>query len=263
MGRFRWTTAVLAFALLWGLVAGVGSAGAAPVKSHDWSKRMAAAERYANKRTGTISFSVRAPGLKRSRDGDRSYHAASTVKALMMLAYLRQRSERGLSKGEKERLRIMIRRSNDGAASEVQDLTGNGAIQALADKIGMPCFRIMDAWGTSPICSRDMAQMMVRYRKLLPRRHEGFAMRQLESIVKRQRWGIPEAVGRRWTPYFKGGWYEGLEGWRTHQIAVLEGPKGKRVALAILTYRNPSRGYGRATIEGIAERLVGPITNGR
>lgn len=229
-----------------------------PVKAHDWGERMAKARGYARARAGRVSFSIRAPGLRRSHRGRTTYASASVVKVTLMAVYLRQRRDVALSGGERRALRRMIRRSDNAAATRIRDRVGNEALEAFARKVGMGCLATAPSWGSTRICSRDQALLMARLSKVLPRRHRGFALRQLRRIVPRQRWGIPEVTG--WTPYFKGGWYEDAGGWRTHQIALLEAPDGRRLALAILSSGQPTRNYGRATIRGVAKRLIGPLT---
>ena len=230
-----------------------------PLGEVDWSKRVAAAERFAGQRAGSVSFSLRAGGVRRSLDGDRTYASASVVKVMLLIAYLRERRDRDLDHGDRELLRAMIRRSHNDSATRVRDSVGNGSLTDLARRAGMDCFApSASSWGSTRICSRDQALLMKRIAELLPERHRTFAMTQLRRIVARQRWGIPEVTG--WTPYFKGGWFEDPDGWRIHQVALLRGPDGKELALAILTSGQPTRNYGRETVRGVAKRLIGPVT---
>lgn len=235
-----------------------GDGGERPLASYNWSKRVAKANRWARQRAGRVSFSVRAQGVKRSRDGGRVFESASVVKVMLLVAYVRRERDSSLDDGERELLRIMIRRSHNGAATEIRDRLGNSALEDLGRKVGMRCFATAPSWGSTRTCSRDQAKLMLGIRELLPDRHRGFAMTQLRKIVPRQRWGIPEAT--RWEPYFKGGWIEDPDGWRTHQVALLRGPSREELAVAILSSGQPSRNYGRATVRGVAERLVGPVT---
>jgi hypothetical protein len=56
--------------------------------------------------------------------------------------------------------------------------------------------------------------------------------------------------------FFKGGWRPDPSGQLVHQAALLE--RGlRRIAIAVLTDGSPSEKYGRETVRGIAERLVG------
>lgn len=239
-----------------------GSAAASrPLGAVDWSKRARAAERYAKRRAGSVSFSLRAGGVRRSLDGDRTYAAASVVKVMLLVAYLRERRDSGLGHDERRLLEKMIRRSHNDSATQVRDSVGNEALEDLADRVGMDCFATSpSSWGSTRVCSADQALLMKQVAGLLPDRHRSFGMTQLRRIVERQRWGIPEAIGSGWTPYFKGGWFEDPDGWRIHQVALLRGPERQEFALAILTSAQPTRNYGRETVRGVAKRLVGAVT---
>ena len=100
----------------------------------NWKQRVKAAKKAAEQRQGKVSFSVRGGGIKRSSDGDRRYHSASVVKAMLLVAYLKENSHRDLDGGERELLTIMIRRSDNDAATTVRDIVGNGALEKLADR---------------------------------------------------------------------------------------------------------------------------------
>jgi hypothetical protein len=160
----------------------------------------------------------------------------------------------------------MIRRSDDGAASQVTYLVGARRVEHLARVARMRDFRFNPViWGTSQISPRDQARLMHRLERYVPGRHRRFALRQLAHIVPSQRWGIGRAAPSRWALYFKGGWGGG-SGWVDHQVALLKhGPL--RVSLAIFTYLNPSHAYGKQTLRGVAARLLhgleGAIGRGR
>jgi LmbE family N-acetylglucosaminyl deacetylase len=71
-----------------------------------------------------------------------------------------------------------------------------------------------------------------------------------------QSWGVPKVSrARGWRTFFKGGWRLTASGQLVHQIARLERP-GVAITIAVLTNGNPSHGYGRWTVRGIAARLL-------
>jgi len=259
--RHRPALALLLLAALAAASPAAAAAKAGGLASVNWQQRVKAAERVAHSRNGKVSFSVRGGGVKRSRDGEDRYRSASVVKAMLLAAYLRENRHRDLDHGERELLKIMIRRSNNDAATTVRDIVGNGALEKLADEAGFHCFATSSSsWGSTEICSRDMALYMKNIEGLLPKRHRDFAMRLLKTIVTKQRWGVAEVVGRGWTPYFKDGWYDDAPGdWRVHQVALLKGPAHAELGLAILTAHQPSKAYGIETIRRVANALVGPI----
>lgn len=251
--------AAAALSLVLLVAAAPASAGGRNLGQVHWDKRVKAAKRVANGRAGKTSFSLRGGGVRRSFNPSDRYRAASVVKAMLMVAYLRRYSERGLDGSERERLKIMIRRSDNDAATEIRDIVGNASLEAIAEKLGMRCFGTASSWGSTQICSRDMALFMKKIEELLPRRHRQFAIGLLKRIVTKQRWGIAEVTG--WTPFFKGGWYDDAPSdWRVHQIALLRGPKHEELAVAILTSGQTSKGYGIATIRKVARALIGPVT---
>jgi hypothetical protein len=259
--------AIGAFALVPGGALGERGAGDPAAREGalagvDWKKRVRAARKAARSRAGHVAFAMRGGGVKRSFEGDDRFSSASVVKAMLLVAYLRRYSHRKLSDSERERLRIMIKRSDNDAATEVRDIVGNGSLEKLADKAGFDCFATSaSSWGSTQICARDMALFMKEIERLLPKRHRGFAMTLLKRIVKKQRWGIPQAIGRAWTPFYKGGWHDDApDNWRVHQIALLRGPAGEEVGIAVLSSGQPSKKYGTETVKKVASALIGPVT---
>ncbi len=185
---------------------------------------------------------------------------------MLLVAYLRKYSDRRLSDAERERLRIMIKRSDNDAATEVRDIVGNGALERLADKAGFHCFATSAAsWGSTQICARDMALFMKEIERLLPSRYRGFALTLLKRIVRKQRWGIPRrsaAPGRRCSR---------AAGTTTRPTAGA--CTRSRCCAARAARSSPSRcsapvsrvkGYGTDTVTKVARRaLVGPVTRCR
>jgi hypothetical protein len=228
-----------------------------------WAPDLVAARHYARRRPGDVSFAIvdlhsRLRGFRKSRTAP----AASTIKAMLLAAYLRQRSVRGraLRPDEKELLEPMIRSSDNAAGIEVAAIVG-GRVKRLARAARMRDFHWVweSGWlgGRSQISARDQAAFFQRYPRYLPRRHRRYARRLLASIVPWQRWGIASARPAGWRLYFKGGWGINDDGVGTvnHQVAFLE--RGHcRIALAILTEHNPSTATGAETQRGIAKRLL-------
>jgi Beta-lactamase enzyme family len=247
MGRWTLTGAVLAAALLL-----PASAGA------DWAADARRAASYASVRGGAVMFSLRAEGREY---GMRQYQAVDTrsvVKAMYLVAYLRQRvvRRRALRRGERALLAPMIRWSDNGAASTVLGMIGTERVVAFARRARMRCFApSLPYWGNSTTCAADQSRFFLRIERWLPRRHRGYALRLLASIVPSQRWGIASLRYPGWQLHFKGGWGSG-SGASEHQVALLRGPGGERVALAIMTLGSPSAAYARETQRGVAARLL-------
>ena len=223
-----------------------------------WQPRVERAKRYARRRSGEVSFAII------DLEGDmHKLHAAGTApsasvfKAMLLATYLRKGDvrDRRLSDDERDLLRPMIQRSDNETASTVDDIVGARRIDRLARDANMRDWRYHHgAWGLSRISARDQARFFYRYERYVPARHEPFARKLLRSIVPSQRWGVGQVRPDGWNLFFKGGWGTST-GRVNHQVAFLERYR-HRVALAILTEFNPSHGYGKRTLEGVAERLL-------
>jgi hypothetical protein len=237
----------------------------AGARSHRrWNPSVPGARRYARARLGDVSFAI--VGLHsrlRSFRGARTAPAASVIKAMLLVAYLRQRSVRGrrLHADEKALLEPMIRVSDNAAGIQVAALLGDGRVERLARAARMRDFDWVyePGWlgGLSQISARDQARFLLHYERYVPGRHRHFARHLLGSIVSWQRWGIADVRPRGWRLYFKGGWGIADDGVGTvsHQVAFLQ--RGRcRLALAILTEHNPSTAYGNETLRGVARRLL-------
>src|SRR6188474_152158 len=229
-----------------------------------WDPAVAAGRRYARGRLGDVSFAVvDLRSRLRSFEGSRTAPAASTIKAMLLATYLRQRSvrDRPLREDERALLEPMIRVSDNAAAIQVAALVGGDRVERLARAARMRDFHWVGevGWlgGQSQISARDQARFLHRYDRYVPPRHRRFARRLLGSIVSWQRWGIGSERPAGWQLFFKGGWGINDDGVGTvnHQVAFLE--RGRcRIALAILTEHNPSTSYGAETLRGIAGRLL-------
>jgi hypothetical protein len=248
----RGVAAVLAtVALLAALV--VAPAAAKPDR---WRPGLEAARAYAAERVGTISFALRTPHRLYRSDAYRSYPSASVVKAMLMVAYLNHAGVRGRRLGAADRALLgpMIRRSDNAAASQVRNFVGNGALEHLADRVGMDRFASAPSWGSTQVTAAGQSKLLLRIDRYVVKRHRRTALRLLRSIVPEQRWGIARAPHPGWTLHFKGGWGDG-DGEVDHQVALLRHGR-RRIALAIMTAGNLSHAYGQATLEGIARRLL-------
>jgi Beta-lactamase enzyme family len=247
----------LAVAIMLAALASPASAGA-----QSWQPDVAGAAAWAAQRQGTVTFAVRVHDRLYGHGLDRQAPTASVLKAMLMTAYLRQRSvrDRPLGDGDRALLRPMIRRSDNVTATRIRDIVGNGALVRLARRVGMTRFAVNPVWGLSLTTARDQTLFFLRLEDLLPDRHEAYALRLLRTIVPSQRWGMGQTIPDGWTLHFKGGWGSGT-GAVDHQVGLLR--RGEdRVAIAVMTVNNPSHAYGKATLEGVSRRLLaelGPV----
>lgn len=173
---------------------------------------------------------------------------------MLLVAVLRDASTRPLTAREDELLRPMIVRSSNKAARKVYKTYGDASLLAVARAAGMTRFQPVGAVFEARITAADQARLFLRIDRLVPRRHRAYARELLGGITPRQRWGIaPVAERRGFHVSFKAGWRKGI----THQAALLE-RDGRRVALVVLTSGAPDQTYGRATLAGIANRILDP-----
>ena len=203
-----------------------------------------------------MSFAVRTEGHLYGVDVRRTVPSASVLKAMLLVAYLRQPSvrERPLRKADRDLLAPMIRWSDNVAATRVRDIVGNDALVRLARRAGMRAFTPAAIWGLSRVDAADQTLFFLHIDRYVPSRHRAYALRLLSSIVPSQRWGIAQVRPPGWALYFKGGWGSG-SGAVDHQVA-LRRRGGRRVSVAILTTSSPSHAYGKATLRGVAARLL-------
>jgi hypothetical protein len=227
-----------------------------PAQAQAWTPHIATASKWAYARQGSVTFAVRTDEHLWGRGIDRQVPSASVFKAMLLTTYLRRSSvrRRDLTDADRALLGPMIRRSDNVAATRVRDIVGNAAVVRLAHAVGMTRFRIAQVWGLSQITARDQTRYFLHIDRFVPKRHRRYAMRLLRTIVPSQRWGFAQVIPDGWTLYFKGGWGSGT-GAVDHQVGLLR--RGdERVAIAVLTLNSPSHNYGKATLRGVAKRLL-------
>ena len=223
-----------------------------------WTPGVRAADAYADARAGTVAFAVRTDRRLWGRDLDRPVQGASVVKALLLVAYLRDPACARDRCGRDERalLSPMVRWSNNRKAAD-----GHQAARGGADRPRGPPRRHAELppragllLGCTLITAREQTRFFLHIDALVPQRHRAFAMERLRTVVHTQRWGIAEVAPRGWELYFKGGWGSG-RGLVDHQVALLQRGR-ERVAVAILTTVSGTHRDGKVTLRGVARRLL-------
>jgi hypothetical protein len=180
--------------------------------------------------------------------------AASVFKVMLLVAFLRERNKRGLSRHDRALLGPMIRRSDSVAATVVRDIVGRARIERVARVTGMRDFRYRDVWGLSRTSPRDQVHFMYHLMSYIPKAHRPYARYLLSHVIRAQRWGIGRVVPRGWKLFLKGGWGSG-SGRVDHQVALLKRGR-RRVGLALFTQFDPNHAYGKQTLRGLARRLL-------
>jgi beta-lactamase class A len=233
-------------------------------------KQLERATGFAQSRGGPIAFAVLRPhGHVRGYQVDLPFSSASASKVLLLAAELRRLRDAGLplDSSTRETLRAMITYSDNDAANAIYARVGDAGMAAAAEQGGMHSFAAVPGyWGGAQITAADMARFYLGLRRNLVRPYRRFGLRLLREITDEQRWGIPQAAGRGWRIWFKGGWrpieVEETSGPVTHQAGLLRYREGQELALAILTEEAPGTYGGFAAIEGIARSVLRPPPQG-
>jgi beta-lactamase class A len=221
-----------------------------------WAERVEEAQKYAAGRQGHVGFAVVDEYARlHGHNAAGHFESASVVKVMLMVAYLRDARNRGLDDRDRHLLAPMIKRSANAPASEIYLQVGARALHKLARDAGMKGFSTGPTWGASRIAPGSQARFLYEVERYIPDRHVDYALRLMADIVPRQRWGIPPEIPQGWHIRFKGGWAPEAAGWKINQVAMITNGD-RRLAVAVLTRGNPSKGYGEATVRGVAERLL-------
>lgn len=221
-------------------------------------ERLGDAERFMQRRQGTVSFAiVDETGKLRGRNEHALFPSASVVKSMLLAAELRRLDEAGvpLDAATKATLESMIAVSDNDAATAIYERVGDEGLYDVAERVGMDDFQVSISWGYAQISAADMALMFSRLERALPPRYEELGKGLLGSVVPEQSWGIP-AVADAWSVRFKGGWRSTEAGQLVSQAAELR-DGGRELAIAVLSDGQPSMDYGIETVEGVAARLLG------
>jgi hypothetical protein len=244
------------------LIALLAGAPGAAAATYPWSERVASATSYAKKRAGRVAFAVKTPsGHVYGRHIHERHYSASAVKAMLLVAYLRQGSvrDRSLRSFDKRLLHPMITRSDNRDASRVMRIVGAAGLLKLARKVEMKDFSVGGAWSNARLSAYDQTRFFFEIDSLIPPKHAAYAMTQLKSIIEPQRWGLPQVLpAPDWVIFFKGGWRASGGGgrWLVNQTALLVKGTRTRLAISVLTDGDLGFDYGTRSIEGVGKRLL-------
>lgn len=185
----------------------------------------------------------------------RRFVSASVVKAMLLVAYLRDHET--VTTEMRRTLTLMITESDNDAAYRVYAAVGARGLRRLARLSGMARFTPGDDVLYSSITAADQARFFYRMDAYLPSGRRAFARRLLSHISARQTWGVAEVARPRWTVFFKSGWFGAAADPYTlvNQVARLE--RGRLTwSLAVLSDDNPASPYAFVTLRGVARRLL-------
>jgi hypothetical protein len=223
------------------------------------SRRVRAARSFLRARAGRKAFAVVDDrGRLRGYRVHSRFHSASTVKSMLLVAYLRKlgAEHRALDATSKGLLYPMIHSSDNDAASSVLAIVGERALDRVARDARMTDYEPAGAtWGFTEVSAADLARFFYRQNATIPTRFRDYARWLLSTIEASESWGIPSIARPEFTVYFQGGWLPEVEG-LVNQVARLQRP-GITFSLAVLSTHDPSMEYGEQTISGVTERLLG------
>ena len=219
-------------------------------------ERVRAARRFLAHRAGTVAWAlIDSHGRIHGLAPRRTFISASLVKAMLLVAYLRQIGNRVPTTEERALLGPMITRSDNELATSVFARVGDAGLRTVAARAGMRRFSVSGYWSGAHFSAADQARFFRVFDRLTPPRSRGYARTLLSSIVAWQRWGFSRfSLAAGFDTFFKGGWRSTALGRLVHEAALFErGPL--RVSMALLSDGNPSHDYGTATLRGVASRI--------
>ena len=188
------------------------------------------------------------------------FDSASVVKATILAALLRWHQETGkpLTSTEKALATRMITVSDNNAASALWNELGHTRLQHFLNLASMTetILGPDGYWGLTQITARDELQqlrLLTAANSVLNSSSRSYELYLMARVTASQRWGVPAGAPSGVTVYLKNGWLpRSTHGWRVHSIGAFQG-RGRDYMIAVLTYNNPTMGYGVTTIERVAE----------
>ena len=212
-------------------------------------------------RVSSIAVAVDAPavGLTCALNGSRHFDSASVVKVTILGALLRKAldQDRFLTGTEAARLRAMITRSDNAAASALWAELGHGYLQHFLNLAGMKHTSLGPGglWGLTQITAPDeilLLRLLLKPNAVLSPNSRSYARRLMAQVIPSQRWGVPAGAPTSLTAHVKNGWLpRATHGWRIHSIGCFTG-RGGGYSIVVLTQDNPSMPYGITTVQAIA-----------
>lgn len=191
------------------------------------------------------------------------YVMASSVKVLLLVTYLDklERTKRDLTRTDRVRLRRMITRSDNSAASYYYRKIGGAAgIERflVASKLGTAGWtRHPESWGFSMITPRLMSAVIawLARGRILTKSHRTYALGLMRRVVRSQRFGVGATAPRRAVVAMKAGWVRGPTGcWAVNSSGFVRAGK-RRWVISVYTCA-ASYTTGVRVANGIASRVA-------
>ncbi|GAA3232929.1 serine hydrolase [Nonomuraea helvata] len=239
----------------------------APVPAKRMSKRL---DGYLAGRSGKVTAMVKdlATGrLYRYHPGERMI-TASTAKAQILMGLLLKTPWKKLPQAVRHDAEIMIRYSDNHAADRLwlrlggaPGFTKAGRKFGLKHTQGVPgnCVDLY-CWGITRTSVDDQIRLMralVAPKSPLRAKDRDQVLSLMGRVIDGQNWGISAAACKGDRVALKNGWLKRVSNklWATISVGLLRGD-GHDYAIAVLTEGSPQVGYGIATVEGVAKRIM-------
>ena len=219
-------------------------------------RRIRAAGRYVSGRAVSSLALIDTHGRLHGFAAHRRYVTASVVKAMLLVARLRQLGNHLPSASDRAVLEPMIEVSDNNAADAAYRWVGDAGVLAVGKRAGMHDLIVPGGhWGNVQFSAADQARLFLQIDRLVPPRSRSYALHLLSSIASYQRWGFSRSSLRRgWKTFFKGGWRTTGIGALVHEAALFK-RRGRRFSMVVLTDGNRSHDYGTETLRGVAQRI--------
>lgn len=186
--------------------------------------------------------------------------AGSIVKALVLVALVRERREEGrtLSNYERSLARRMITMSdNDATSTLISRLGGRAGLQRVANALGMKDTEIAGSWGRTLTTAPDQARLVdaiVDGEAFTDRDDQAYVLDLMGKVVPEQAWGVG-SVPSAADVALKNGWVP-LEprGWRVNSIGHVSAPD-RDYTLAMLSYDNATMDQGVSVLDAVSKAV--------
>jgi hypothetical protein len=229
-----------------------------------------AIDAYLDDRAGgvTVEMADRTTGASFRYHPDGGYVTASAVKVdiLMTLLLQRQRKHRTLTAAERADASVMIRYSDNHAADRLYVKVGGASGVAAANRrfhltnthpVDGECEDLL-CWSltqTTAADQRRLLETLLSPKSPLNAKNRAYVLGLMGRVVKEESWGVSAAARKGDKVALKNGWMtlqRDSERWVIDSVGRVQG-HGHDFLIAVLTWHNPTDGYGITTIQHVVE----------
>jgi hypothetical protein len=229
-----------------------------------------AIDAYLDERTSgvTVEMVDRTTGASFRYHPGGEYVTASAVKLdiLMTLLLQRQRRHRTLTAAERSDASLMIRYSDNHAADRLYVQVGGASGVAAANRrfhlahtvpVDGKCKDLL-CWSltrTTASDQRRLLETLLSPKSPLNAKNRAYVLGLMGKVIKAESWGISAAARKGDKVALKNGWMtleRDAERWVIDSVGRVNG-HGHDFLIAVLTWHNPTDGYGITTIQHVVE----------